>query len=277
MAKKSKQQDTTVDIVIDRGRIEVGIIGTTPMILNRMSEKARQGLLLPKGGKKTAQDKAANMKHNPLEEYRGSIYKAHDRAGPSLIAVPASMFKRAITSASLDMEGTKKTETGRLSWVEGAEINIFGVQQMLMSMVRTADMARTPDVRTRAILPRWACAVSISYIGPKLNATILHKLITQAGLSVGIGDWRQEKGSGNFGQFSIVDASTLDDYKAIIASGGRDAQVAAYNHPAQYDDETSELYAYWNTEVEQRGLRVVTTFDEIADDGADDDDSEAAE
>ena len=73
-----------------------------------------------------------------------------------------------------------------------------------MAIVRSADMNRTPDVRTRAILPRWACQITISYAIPLLKEAQITNLLAAAGFTVGIGDYRQEKGKGSYGQYSLV-------------------------------------------------------------------------
>lgn len=226
------------------------LLGTTPLIMNCMSEKTRQGLLLPKG-RKTAADKAAKLKHDPLSEYRGSMYRARD-SKDTLLAMPASCFKKAMAAAALDLEGMKKSEVGRLSWCEGVEVDIFGVPELFMSVVRSADINKTPDIRTRAILPRWACIVTMSFIQPKMNATLISKLMGAAGLIVGVGDWRQQKGSGNYGQFDLVEA-TNEEFLDITKQGGRKAQTAAFNTPETYDDESAKLYAWWHEEAARRG------------------------
>ncbi len=39
-----------------------------------------------------------------------------------------------------------------------------------MSVVRSADIGKTPDIRTRAILPAWAARITVTYVTPKLTA-----------------------------------------------------------------------------------------------------------
>jgi len=72
--KKTTKQEQAIEVVkIDYRTIDVCILGKSPIILNRMSEKAKRELLMPKG-RKSAADKASTLKHNPLEEYRNSPY-----------------------------------------------------------------------------------------------------------------------------------------------------------------------------------------------------------
>ena len=185
MALKSSN-DTISITPIETGIITMFIVGRTPLYHHAMAEKARRTLLLG-GGKKTSAEKAANVKHDPVEEYRASCYKIADDNAPTLIAMPAPAFKGVMRTAALDLPGTKRTEIGRLCWIEGYSIGIFGVPRLSMSVVRSADMARTPDIRTRAVMTEWCCEISVSYVKPKLNQTSVVNLIAAGGIVDGRG------------------------------------------------------------------------------------------
>ncbi len=252
---KQKNEESIDILTVDKGQIQFCILGTTPLILNRMSEKAMRELLAPKG-KKTAADKAANLKHIPLEEFRSSPYIDRNPNGPTLLQHLASAFKGSLKGAAVDLPGAKKAQIGRLTWVEGERIAIYGVPQMIMSVVRSADMNRTPDVRTRAIVPQWACVVTVSYVQPLLRQQSVANLMASAGIMQGIGDWRTEKGAGNYGSFELVEQ---DDprFLAIRQNGGRAAQIAAMENPEPYDEETAELYQWFLGEASRRGFKDV--------------------
>lgn len=91
MSKVTKSEAEINVIQITQGRIEFCVLGKTPLILNRMSEKAGRELLLPR--KKTAADKAANLKHNPPEEYRASAYKSVGNDSPTRLLILSTAFK----------------------------------------------------------------------------------------------------------------------------------------------------------------------------------------
>src|SRR5580765_1634842 len=199
MTKKSTpSQDESEIIEVTRGQFDCCILGTSPLILNRMSEKAKRELLMPKG-RKNAIEKATTLKHEPVAEYRASAYRLHDEDAPTLLAILSTAFKRAIGTAALDMPGAKKAQIGRLTYIEGEYVGIFGVPKLFMSIVRSADMNKTPDVRTRAIVPQWACRVGITYVEPLIRPQAVANLLAAAGLTVGVGDWRSEKGAGSYG------------------------------------------------------------------------------
>src|SRR3954471_14918111 len=120
---------------LNRQAIAFNVVGLTPFVANRMSEKVKMGLLLPKG-RMTAADKQTNLKHDPRTEFRNSVYTLDD--APTRCAIPAPAFKRAIANAALDIPGAKKTQIGRLSWVEGQYVPLYGVPELYMAVVRQA-------------------------------------------------------------------------------------------------------------------------------------------
>lgn len=254
-AQKKADQSAEISVLkVNSRTIKFHIIGSSPMIFNAVSEKAKRELLYPKGRMTTA-DKAANIKHDPVMEYKNSVYRSVGANAPTRLIFPSTAFKKGLMTAALDMPGNaSKAKIGRLTWVEGTHVNIYGVPSLMMGIVRMADIGRTPDVRTRAILTKWAATVEITFISPMLKEESLSDLFQFSGLICGIGDFRQEKGSGNFGQFY---ATTPDDpeYMDIIANGGVAAQDAALNtdNPPCFDSETENLLAWWKEQRETRG------------------------
>lgn len=252
MAKSSAASGEISIIRIETARLTVPIIGTTPLICNRVSEKAQRELLGPLG-RKNAAHKAENLKHEPLAEYRNSPYTLP--SGPTLLAGLAVWFKKAMMTAALDIPGAKKTQMGRLLYAEGERIPLYGVQQMLMAVTRSADINRTPDIRTRAIVPKWATYLTVTFPSKIIKEKSVINLLAAGGLFAGVGDWRTEKGSGNYGSFRIAEHDD-PELLEIVEQGGRDAQIEAMNSPTFYDDETDSLFAWWTQYASDRGFKV---------------------
>lgn len=256
MAKASAPKATEIEILsVNKGKIVFLVVGTMPLILNRVSEKAKHELLLPKG-RKTAADKAMNLKHDPIAEYRSSPYINSDPTSPTLLQFMASAFKGAIRDAALDIAGVSKAQIGRLVWVEGERVDIYGVPKLFMSVTRSADQARTPDIRTRAIVPEWCCEIRVSYVTPILKEKSIVNLMASAGVMQGLGDWRTGKGAGTYGSFELVEEGN-EKFERIKREGGRAAQQAALDDPDPYDLETQDLLEWFMTESKNRGLKVV--------------------
>lgn len=255
MATKSKEATEIQVMKVERGNVTFGVVGDTPMILNRMSQKVLHELLLPRG-RKTAAEKASTAKHDPLAEFRASPYTLDDSEAPTLIAQLAACFKKAIAGAALDMPGANKSQIGRLCWVKGERIPVFGIPQIFMSVTRSADMNRTPDIRTRCIVPKWACLITVEYTRPLLNQQVISDLLATAGMSQGIGDWRPQKGAGTYGQFRLVGADDAE-LNHLMNHAGRKAQIAAMDAPEPYDDETAEMLEWYSVEAKRRGFKEV--------------------
>ena len=256
MATKKTGSDEVFVLRVDQGVADFCLVGTAPFICNRMSEKVLQELLLPKG-KKTAAEKAGSLKHEPLLEYRRSPYTNLDPNGPTRIQMLSSAVKGCLKTAALDIPGAKKSQIGRLTYVTGERINIYGIPQLMMSVTRSADMNRTPDVRTRAVIRHWATRVTISFAQPIIKLQSVANLLASGGITSGIGDWRVEKGSGSYGTFRVC-AQDDPEYLRIIAEGGREAQDEALQNPTAFDDETETLLSWYGVEARRRGFAVAS-------------------
>jgi hypothetical protein len=54
---------------------------------------------------------------------------------------------------------------------------VYGVPKVFCAITRSADMNRTPDVRTRAILPEWACRFTVRFEKPILRDQTIADLL----------------------------------------------------------------------------------------------------
>lgn len=256
MAAKGKKTTPTAD---DGGTIRIDpvhtatqrfhILGTSPLILNRMSQKVLCELLLPRG-KKNAAERASSLKHDPLTEYRNSAYVTEGNSATTRLLMLATSFKGALRSVAVDIPGAAKAQIGRLTYVSGDYVPVFGAPRLFMSVVRSADMNHTPDVRTRMIVPEWAATVDIEFVTPLLSPGVVANLLAAAGVMRGVGDWRPEKGSGSFGQFKLVNPTDAT-YNRILKIG-RKEQDALIAKPECYDDESRTLLSWYDEELARR-------------------------
>lgn len=243
VSKMKNASNSSATLTIDplkQGRVTLRIIGSTPLYFNAMSVKAKRSLLLG-GSKKTAAQKK-ELKHDPESEYQASMYRNQD--GPTLLAFPAPGVKNSMATAALVTDGIKKTDVQRLVFLPQERVSVWGVPFLKMDVVRSADMNKTPDVRTRAFLPRWCAEVDFAFVTPQLSIHSVASLLSNAGVVCGLGDFRQEKGKGSYGTFRLV--SSDDDEKLweeLTKNEARAAQQKAFDNPVGYDDDTRELWA----------------------------------
>jgi hypothetical protein len=257
MPVKKPVKASQIDVVkIKTARMTVCILGKTPLILHRLSQKAWHELLAP-SKKKNAAERATTLKHDPIQEFRDAPYLAPDNSSDTYVRHLATAFKASLRNAALDIPGATKAQLGRLTYVEGEWIDIYGIPKLFMAITRNSDMARTPDVRTRAIMPEWACKLNIAFTEPMLSAQTVSNLLAAAGVINGVGDWRPQKGSGTYGQFEIVNEDNKD-FQRIIGAGGYDAQVAAMKRAEPYDSESAEMIEWFREEMDNRGMKIVS-------------------
>lgn len=246
----TKKAETEIHVpVLTQGAAKLRIIGTTPMLQNRMANKATHSLLV--GSKKKTQAEKALIKHNPPEEYRNSAEKMLD--GPTALGLRVVAVKAAMCTAALETAGITKTSSQRLLFMPGDLTPLYGIPQLRMDIVRSADINKTPDVRTRCFIPKWGAEIEIKYITPQLSIASVVALLCNAGVLVGVGDFRQEKGKGSFGSFRVLGEGQDDDeWDDLVTNHGRMVQLAALANPEYANADTAELMEFYESEVKRR-------------------------
>jgi hypothetical protein len=261
---RKKTPDLTEEIVVPtltRASVRLRIIGTTGHIQNRMAAKAMQTLLV--GGQRKTKADRAQIKHDPPSEYRNSVEmmprngrrERHngDHPGATALALRTVAVKAAMCTAALDTNGLSKTSSQRLLFMPNEFSPLYGVPQLRMDVVRSADIAKTPDIRTRAFLPRWGAEVELQFVVPQLSGRSVLALLCNAGVLVGVGDGRQEKGKLNYGCFRVIGEGQQDDeWDDLVANHGRTAQLKALQKPEYANEETAELMAFFFAETQRR-------------------------
>ena len=231
-------------ITFNTNSVVYTLLGKTDIIFNAMSAKTKSNTLFPKAKTNNA-DRRSEVRHFPLEEFVESAYRAEKKLNfPTLIYMPGSAFRKAICTAALDIKGITKTQVQRLCWINETDIPIYGIPELRMDVVKQAGVGKAPDIRTRATIREWCCHLTITYDSSFISNSSINELIHRAGISIGIGDYRQEKGAGSYGQFMAVayDDPTVEEIKK---TGGRRAQRQAFKTPEFYNSETEALFNQW--------------------------------
>lgn len=247
---ETKAPETLQIKALQRGVIRLRLIGTEPLFMNRMSAKAKQVLLV--GSKKKTTAEKANIKHDPMREFVDAMDR-NMATGPTALLQRIDAIKSSMCEAAIETEGLTKTGTQRLLFLPGEKTPFYGVPQLRMDITRNADPGRTPDVRTRPFFPQWGCEVEVQYIMPQLNQHAVVTLLSNAGVLIGLGDFRQGKGKGCYGQFRVIGADQQDDeWDFLVKNCGRSAQEAAIKNPEFANFETEELFEFCLGETKRR-------------------------
>ena len=234
-ARKKNETSEIVVAAIEMKPIVVNIIGTSPLYCHRMGAKAKQTLLL--GGKKKTAAEKLELKHHPLDEFQDSMEVDRNFHPNTAVHFPAMAIKSAMAESALVTSGIKATDVRRLVYIPSTSIRmpIFGYPLLKTDIVRSADINKTPDVRTRAYFPEWAATIEIHFARPQLSETSIMTLLENAGIAIGIGDFRQGKGKGSFGSFSVVDQKIP---KKLL---DKEKQISHIDTPRAADDDARKV------------------------------------
>jgi hypothetical protein len=70
-------------------------------------------------------------------------------------------------------------------------------------------------------------------------------------MMIGLGDFRQEKGRGAFGTFSVATEQSMGEYQELwddLMKEGREVQELARDNPECWDEQTAELMQFLQEE-----------------------------
>lgn len=192
----TKTKEETIEIPrIEIGYLEILLIGDSPLIMHKWSEKAKKEML----DKQMKVAKKGREAKDPQKDYEDSIY--YIDAEKTKYGFPAVAFKNAAVSACRFTEGTKMTVARGAFHVEGEFVEVLESEpNMREDMVRVG--MGTADIRYRAEFPNWKAKVRVAYNRHALSKEQIVNLFNLAGFGVGVGEWRPEK-DGSYGRFHV--------------------------------------------------------------------------
>lgn len=171
--------------------VRLNIIGDTPLMVNKWSDKAKE-MMLAKQMKKASSGKEAK---NPEQMYNDARYiiefedAKHD-------CFPALAFKASTVDAANMLDLTKVgMRSAYHIFGEAGTANQYCVLKydgdapiMSEDMVRIA--MGTADIRYRPLYPNWSTTVVVHFNKRMISLEQLVNLFNAAGFGIGIGEWR---------------------------------------------------------------------------------------
>ena len=195
---KSKPETLVTIQRPDIQTLEFRVQGKTPLICHAWSQKARQEMLAKQMKKATGPKKAKD----PKQDYHDSLYTMPGSARK--YGFPAVAFKAAAVRAAKLCSDITMTDARQMFHVhadDGDLVRIHGKPQMREDPVRLN--GQTADIRHRGEFREWYAVLRVDYNASMISPEQLLALFEHAGFSVGVGEWRAEKG-GSFGSFTLV-------------------------------------------------------------------------
>ena len=181
--------------VLDIRRFRLVVVGDSPLITHRFSEKAK-GEMRDAGERKP---RAGREPRNPQEAFEGSMHRTPGGG----YGFPATGFKAAAVSACRAVHDIKMTEARAAFHIDADLIEIESDPPVMREdMVRIAH--GKSDIRYRAEFRNWRATLPISYNAGFFSMAQVVHLFNLAGFGVGIGEWRPDRqGGGSFGRFHV--------------------------------------------------------------------------
>lgn len=218
------QKTETIEIKpIEMTKVQLTLIGDSPLIMHAWSEKAKRMMLEKQTGK--SKGKQVDFK-NPVDDFVQSMYwiegkpeysdKADDvtcrKAFEAAIAkgakfgFPVSAFKQAAISAAYRMGWAKsKAELRGVFFIDSEYGDLLEIKsdtpEMREDMVRIGN--GTADIRYRGEFKNWSTTFTLKFnVNGQYSLENLVNMINAGGMVCGVGEWRPEK-DGQFGMYHV--------------------------------------------------------------------------
>lgn len=198
MAAKKQSEET---IQIDRIAAEtlrVPIVGTTPLIVHRFSEKAKRQMLDAMQGRKSPK-----QPKDPQAEYEAAFYRLKD----GTYGFPSIAFKAATVGGARFYRDVTMTALKQFMFIRGevgddgrSLTQILGEPHMREDVVTVG--RNGSDLRYRPEFSEWTAVLEVTFVTSALTRNSVLSLIDAGGMGVGIGEWRPEK-DGDFGTYRV--------------------------------------------------------------------------
>lgn len=178
---------------------EVPIVGVTPLIVNRWSEKAKEMMLAAQQSKA----RAKKAPKDPVALYEASKYKLPDgRDG-----FPAVAFKASIVNAARQYDGVTMTQLKQcvMTLGEGPDQLVPLAYESVSMREDTVRISKTADLRYRAQYNGWSAVLRIRTVAGQFDLESLLALVDAAGIG-GVGEWRPSapnSSTGSYGCFEV--------------------------------------------------------------------------
>ena len=207
---------------LDIKKVQLRIVGDTPLIMHAWSIKEKRMMLEAQQGKKKGKEKP---KKNPVNDFIQSMYwldKMPDTEGMNeeecekafieainngaRFGFPVSGLKQAAISAAYRLGWSKDKASLRGAFFIESDKNCMIEIKSDVPVIRE-DMVRigmgTADIRYRGQFNNWYADITISYnANGQHDLAAIVNMLNAGGYVCGLGEWRVEK-DGNFGMFHV--------------------------------------------------------------------------
>lgn len=173
--------------------VELTLIGDSPLICHRWSEKAKKQML----DKQMKRAKQAKEAKDPRADYVASLYP-YPGGG---YGFPVIAFKTAAVDACSHVADITKVLARGAFHIDGELVKIEGEPSMREDMVRVG--MGTADIRYRGQFEDWRVTLAVQINVSVVSVEQVTNLFNLAGFAIGVGEWRPQR-DGSYGRFHVA-------------------------------------------------------------------------
>lgn len=191
-----KQETKKINLEpIKIGELDLKIKGTTPLLMEKMSDKTAEELTSIMQG--MGRDKKKNRDF--AEEVKDKIHYCDN----GKVGFPAAGFKKALVQSAPYMDGMDM-KLAKSIVVLGDMIEISSKPYVInKTMGRDSGRNRAPRPIWRPEFREWSCTLKIRYNSSLITPEQIVGLVKLSGFHVGVGGWTPQH-SGNFGMYTVA-------------------------------------------------------------------------
>jgi len=191
----NKTNQTKVSLQeLKKEKITVEIVGTTPLLMEKMDMDVVERYNLKKG-------KKLSKKDDKLEEDKYEAKKHLTDDGK--LGIPSTAFLKGMTEVAPYIDGMDKKRVRGSVRILGDIIPInFKKEFKDIRWGKTSGITKAPRKIIRPKFTNWRCKLDIVYNAMNMSAEQVINLLNWAGFQMGVGGFRPEH-SGNFGQYEV--------------------------------------------------------------------------
>jgi hypothetical protein len=212
---------------------KVWLVGDTPLIVHAWSEKAKREMLQ----KQVKATKAGKEARDPHEDFVNSLYEMGKVGGKQAFGFPVTGVKNAILSSAHKDKGIARAAVQSALYLDADMVRVrpalagaicdmplvrvWGSDpEMREDMVRIgAGLNKTANLSYRGQFTTWAIRITGRFNNTVLSSEALAFLGLEAGVGVGIGEWRNER-KGIFGAFHLADVEEQTAWEKFASGKG---------------------------------------------------------